>query len=85
MRELLVRGKNTIDPEVIDPGGRSVEDSPVKSGFTFTFTISFVMSCAYLNRTNSAYNLILILCAFYESSKIILETFYKLRDFYPCN
>jgi hypothetical protein len=25
MRELLVRGKNTIDPEVIDPGGRSVE------------------------------------------------------------
>jgi hypothetical protein len=38
MRELLVRGKNTIDPEVIDPGGRSVEDSPVKSDFTFTFT-----------------------------------------------
>jgi hypothetical protein len=37
MRELLVRGKNTIDPEVIDPGGRSVEDSPVKSDFTFTF------------------------------------------------
>jgi hypothetical protein len=36
MRELLVRGKNTIDPEVIDPGGRSVEDSPVKSDFTFT-------------------------------------------------
>jgi hypothetical protein len=35
MRELLVRGKNTIDPEVIDPGGRSVEDSPVKSNFTF--------------------------------------------------
>jgi hypothetical protein len=29
MRELLVRGKNTIDPEVIDPGGRSVEDSLV--------------------------------------------------------
>jgi hypothetical protein len=25
MRELLVRGKNTIDPEVIDPEGRSVE------------------------------------------------------------
>jgi hypothetical protein len=38
MRELLVRGKNTIVPEVIDPGGRSVEDSPVKSDFTFTFT-----------------------------------------------
>jgi hypothetical protein len=37
MLELLVRGKNTIDPEVIDPGGRSVEDSPVKSDFTFTF------------------------------------------------
>jgi hypothetical protein len=37
MRELLVRGKNTIDPEVIDPGGRSVEDIPVKSDFTFTF------------------------------------------------
>jgi hypothetical protein len=35
MRELLVRGKNTLDPEVIDPGGRSVEDSPVKSDFTF--------------------------------------------------
>jgi hypothetical protein len=35
MRELLVRDKNTIDPEVIDPGGRSVEDSPVKSDFTF--------------------------------------------------
>jgi hypothetical protein len=25
MRELLVRGKNTIDAEAIDPGGRSVE------------------------------------------------------------
>jgi hypothetical protein len=37
MRELLVRGKNTIDPEVIDPGGRSVEISAVKSNFTFTF------------------------------------------------
>jgi hypothetical protein len=35
MRELLVKGKNTIDPEVLDPGGRSVEDSPVKSDFTF--------------------------------------------------
>jgi hypothetical protein len=35
MRELLVRGKNTIDPEVIDPGVPSVEDSPVKSDFTF--------------------------------------------------
>jgi hypothetical protein len=34
MRELLVRGKNTIDP-----GGRSVEDSPVKSDFTFTFLL----------------------------------------------
>jgi hypothetical protein len=33
MRELLARGKNTIDPEVIDPGGRSVEDSPVKSDY----------------------------------------------------
>jgi hypothetical protein len=39
MRELLVSGKNTIDPEVIDPGGRSVEDSPVKSDFTFTFFV----------------------------------------------
>jgi hypothetical protein len=37
MRELLIRGKNTIDPEVIDPGGRSVEISPVKIDFTFTF------------------------------------------------
>jgi hypothetical protein len=35
MRELLVGGKNTIDPEVIDPGGQSVEDSPVKSDFPF--------------------------------------------------
>jgi hypothetical protein len=35
MRELLARGKNTIDPEVIDPGGRSVEESPVKSDFAF--------------------------------------------------
>jgi hypothetical protein len=35
MRELLVRGKNTIAPEVIDPRGRSVEGSPVKSAFTF--------------------------------------------------
>jgi hypothetical protein len=35
MRELLVRGKNTIDPDVIDPGGRSVEISPVKRDFTF--------------------------------------------------
>jgi hypothetical protein len=39
MRELLVRGKNTIYPEVIDPGGRSVQDSPVKSDFTFTFDV----------------------------------------------
>jgi hypothetical protein len=38
MRKLLVRGKNTIDPEVIDPEGRSVEDSPVKSDFTFYLT-----------------------------------------------
>jgi hypothetical protein len=37
MRELLVRGKNTIDPEVNDAGGRSVEISPVKSDFTFIF------------------------------------------------
>jgi hypothetical protein len=36
MQELLVRGKNTIDPEVIDPGCRSFEISPVKSDFTFT-------------------------------------------------
>jgi hypothetical protein len=35
--ELLARGKNTIDPEVIDPEGRSVEISPVKIDFTFTF------------------------------------------------
>jgi hypothetical protein len=45
MRELLVRGKNTIDPEVIDPGGRSVEDSPVKSDFPFTFTNTWNMIC----------------------------------------
>jgi hypothetical protein len=44
MRELLVRGKNTIDPEVIDPGGRSVEDSPVKSDFTFTFIYNVLHS-----------------------------------------
>jgi hypothetical protein len=30
MRELLVRGKNTIDLEVIDPGGRSFEIAPLK-------------------------------------------------------
>jgi hypothetical protein len=30
MRELLARGKNTIDPEVIDPGSRSVEIAPWK-------------------------------------------------------
>jgi hypothetical protein len=41
MRELLVRGKNTIDPDDIDPGGRSIEDSPVKRDFTFTFTFTF--------------------------------------------
>jgi hypothetical protein len=41
MRELLVRGKNTIDPEVIDPGGRSVEDSPVKSDFTLAYLSNF--------------------------------------------
>jgi hypothetical protein len=41
MLELFVRGKNTIDPEVIDPGGRSVEISPVKSDFTFTFYAVF--------------------------------------------
>jgi hypothetical protein len=39
MQELFVRGKNTIDPEVIDPGGRSVEISPMKSDFTFTFLV----------------------------------------------
>jgi hypothetical protein len=38
MRELLIRGKNTIDPEVIDPGGRSVEDSPVKVTLLLPFT-----------------------------------------------
>jgi hypothetical protein len=37
MRELLVRGKNKIDPEVIDPGGRSVEE---KSDFTCTLHLS---------------------------------------------
>jgi hypothetical protein len=38
MRELPVRVKNTIDPAVIDPGGRSIEDSPVKSDFNFYLT-----------------------------------------------
>jgi hypothetical protein len=37
MRELLVRGKNTIDLEVINPRVRSVEESPVKSDFIFYF------------------------------------------------
>jgi hypothetical protein len=46
MRELLVRGKNTIDPEVIDPGGRSVEISPVKIDFTFTLHIHFHATAA---------------------------------------
>jgi hypothetical protein len=35
MRELLVRGKNTIDPDVIDPGGRSVEIAPWKEALPF--------------------------------------------------
>jgi hypothetical protein len=35
MRE-LVRGKNTIGPEVIDPGGRSVE-KPREVTLTLTF------------------------------------------------
>jgi hypothetical protein len=39
MRELLVRGKNKIDPEVIDPGGRNVENISLKSEFTFTFYV----------------------------------------------
>jgi hypothetical protein len=47
MWELLARGKNTIDPEVIDPGGRSVEDSPVKSDFTFTFLIPLTKPSFY--------------------------------------
>jgi hypothetical protein len=51
MRELLVRGKNTIDPEVIDPGGRSVEDSPVKSDFTFTFCPKHVELVLEINKT----------------------------------
>jgi hypothetical protein len=42
MRELLVRGKNTVDPEVTDPGGRSVEDSPVKRDSTFTLSSEIV-------------------------------------------
>jgi hypothetical protein len=36
----LLRVRTQIDPEVIDPGGRSVEDTPVKRGFTFTFTFT---------------------------------------------
>jgi hypothetical protein len=52
MRELLVRGKNTIDPEVIDPGGRSVEDSPVKRYFTFTFLL-YAHSGLTFNRTDN--------------------------------
>jgi hypothetical protein len=44
MWELLARGKNTIDP-----GCRSVEDSPVKSDFTFTFTLGLKM---LLNQTH---------------------------------
>jgi hypothetical protein len=49
MREVLARGKNTIDPEVIDPDCRSVEDSPVKSDFTFTFKEAiYINKLAYL-------------------------------------
>jgi hypothetical protein len=39
MRELLVRGKDTIDPQVIDPGGRSVEIAPWKVTLPFTFMV----------------------------------------------
>jgi hypothetical protein len=38
MRE-LVRGKNTIGPEVIDPGDRSVE-KPREVTLTLTFNMS---------------------------------------------
>jgi hypothetical protein len=49
MWELLAKGKNTTDPEVIDPGGRSVEDSPVKSDFTFTFNEWPASMCNVIN------------------------------------
>jgi hypothetical protein len=50
MWELLVRGKNTIDPEVIDPGGRSVEDSPVKTDFTFTLPFTLHVTVQVINQ-----------------------------------
>jgi hypothetical protein len=37
LRALIVRGKNKKVTEVVEPGGRSFEISPVKSDFTFTF------------------------------------------------
>jgi hypothetical protein len=54
MRE-LVRGKNTIGPEVIDPGGRSVE-KPREVTLTLTLTaamyhlIPFNVYSAYFNK-----------------------------------
>jgi hypothetical protein len=57
MRELLVRGKNTIDPEVIDPGGRSVEDSPVKSDFTFTFYYIILLNVVEITGSNIPHDL----------------------------
>jgi hypothetical protein len=43
MWELLARGKNTIDPEVNDPGGRSVEDSPVKMTLPLPYSLMLIM------------------------------------------
>jgi hypothetical protein len=48
---------STIDPEVIDPGGRSVEDSPVKSDFTFYLCAN--MSLVFILSFTSIYRLIL--------------------------
>jgi hypothetical protein len=51
MRELLARGKNTIDPEVSDPGGQSVEDSPWKVTLPFLFVyITILYSPAQPNK-----------------------------------
>jgi hypothetical protein len=58
MRELLVRGKNTIDSEVIDPGGRSVEDSPVKSDFTFTLPSLPVLEVSSFFNVSSGYSFV---------------------------
>jgi hypothetical protein len=52
MRELLVRGTNTIDPEVIDPGGRSVEIAPWKVTLPLPLSLPYQMFISISIRSN---------------------------------